>query len=129
MAEVSAAAARLLSRLDDLAADFAPHFAAAEHGARLPAAIGEPLLQEGFFRLWIPRAYGGLELPLADALRIYEAAAALDGSLGWAVMIGAGGADRGIAPGLIQQHAACGDEPLRGEAAVRPECLQITPRP
>lgn len=91
MADLSAAAARLLGRLDSLAADFAPHFAAAEQSARLPAAIGEPLLREGFFRLWIPLANGGLELPLADALRIYEAAAALDGSLGWAVMIGAGG--------------------------------------
>ncbi|HEX3836651.1 MAG TPA: hypothetical protein VHW25_06775 [Steroidobacteraceae bacterium] len=91
MAQLSAAAARLLGRLDSLAAQFAPHFAAAEQLARLPPAICEPLLQEGFFRLWIPLANGGLELPLPDALRIYEAAAALDGSLGWAVMIGAGG--------------------------------------
>ena len=91
MAAQSAAAARLLGRLDSLAAQFAPHFAQAEQLARLPAAICGPLLQEGFFRLWIPRANDGLELPLAEALRIYEAAAALDGSLGWAVMIGAGG--------------------------------------
>ena len=91
MAVLSAAAARLLGRLDSLAADFAAHFTAAEQLARLPDAICDPLLQEGFFRLWIPRANDGLELPLADALRIYEAAAAIDGSLGWAVMIGAGG--------------------------------------
>ena len=91
MAELSAAAAQLLRRLDTLAADFAPHFNAAEQLARLPAAISGPLLREGFFRLWIPAAHGGLELPLGDALRIYEAAAAIDGSLGWAVMIGAGG--------------------------------------
>ena len=91
MAELSAAAAQLLRRLDSLAPQFAPHFAAAEQRARLPEAISGPLLQEGFFRLWIPCAHGGLELPLGDALRIYEAAAAIDGSLGWAVMIGAGG--------------------------------------
>jgi alkylation response protein AidB-like acyl-CoA dehydrogenase len=83
--------ARLLGRLDSLAADFAPHLDEAERQARLPQAIAGPLLREGFFRLWIPAANGGLELPLGDALRIYEAAAAVDGSLGWAVMIGAGG--------------------------------------
>jgi alkylation response protein AidB-like acyl-CoA dehydrogenase len=91
MAELSAAAAQLLHRLDSLALEFAPHFSAAERCARLPPQICDPLLHEGFFRLWIPAAHGGLELPLADALQIYEAAAALDGSLGWAVMIGAGG--------------------------------------
>jgi alkylation response protein AidB-like acyl-CoA dehydrogenase len=84
-------AARLLARLDALAADFAPHLEEAERQARLPQAIAGPLLREGFFRLWIPAANGGLELSLGDALRIYEAAAAVDGSLGWAVMIGAGG--------------------------------------
>ena len=90
-AEPCAAAAQLLDRLDSLAGQFAPHLAPAERQARLPADISGPLLQAGFFRLWIPAAQGGLELPLGDALRIYEAAAALDGSLGWAVMIGAGG--------------------------------------
>jgi indole-3-acetate monooxygenase len=91
MAPLSAAAAQLLRRLDSLAVDFAPHLIAAEQHARLPAAISGPLLREGFFRLWIPASAGGLELPLGDALQIYEAAAAIDGSLGWAVMIGAGG--------------------------------------
>ena len=91
MAQLSAAAARLLGSLDSLAVDFAPHLAQSEQQARLSPQISGPLLREGFFRLWIPRAVGGLELPLGDALRIYEAAAAIDGSLGWAVMIGAGG--------------------------------------
>ena len=39
MAQLSAAAAQLLRRLDSLAPEFAPHFAAAEQRARLPAAI------------------------------------------------------------------------------------------
>jgi indole-3-acetate monooxygenase len=84
-------AAPLLGRLESLAADFAPHLDEAERQARLPRAIVDPLLREGFFRLWIPAANEGLELPLCAALRLYEAAAAVDGSLGWAVMIGAGG--------------------------------------
>ncbi|HLB97277.1 MAG TPA: acyl-CoA dehydrogenase family protein, partial [Acetobacteraceae bacterium] len=77
-------AARLLGRLESLASDFAPHLDEAERQARLPEAISGPLLRGGFFRLWIPAANGGLELSLGDALRIYEAAAAVDGSLGWA---------------------------------------------
>jgi indole-3-acetate monooxygenase len=91
MAELSAAAAHLLGRLDGLAADFAPHLAQSESQACLPPQISGRLLREGFFRVWIPASVGGLELSLVDALRIYEAAAAVDGSLGWAVMIGAGG--------------------------------------
>ncbi|HEY1899349.1 MAG TPA: hypothetical protein VGG49_06130 [Steroidobacteraceae bacterium] len=90
-AEPSAAAARLLARLESLAADFAPHLAQSEHLARLPPEISGPLLREGFFRLWIPASVGGLELTLGEALRLYEAAASIDGSLGWAVMIGTGG--------------------------------------
>jgi alkylation response protein AidB-like acyl-CoA dehydrogenase len=91
MTQLSPAAAQLLRRLDSLALEFAPHFAAAEQRGRLPQEICGPLLREGFFRLWIPASDGGLELSLVEALRIYEAASVLDGSLGWAVMIGAGG--------------------------------------
>jgi alkylation response protein AidB-like acyl-CoA dehydrogenase len=91
LTEAPAPAAQLLRRLDSLAAQFAPQFAQAEQSARLPPALCEALQQEGFFRLWIPAAHGGLELCLGDALKIYAAAAAHDGSLGWAVMIGAGG--------------------------------------
>jgi len=91
MARPSAAAAQLLKRLDGLAVPFAPHLCEAERLARMPPEVSGVLLREGFFRLWIPAVDGGLELCLRDALRIYEAAAFIDGSLGWAVMIGAGG--------------------------------------
>jgi len=89
--EPGAAAAQLLERLEGLAARVAADVAEGERLARLPPAVAAALLGEGFFRLWIPAEQGGLELPLSDALRIYEAAARIDGSLGWAVMIGAGG--------------------------------------
>jgi indole-3-acetate monooxygenase len=82
---------RLLARLEALAPQFTPHLAQAERLAHLPAQISGPLLREGFFRLWIPASCGGLELGLPEALRLYEAAACIDGSLGWALMIGAGG--------------------------------------
>ena len=59
--------------------------------ARLPKYVVRALVQHGLFRLWIPKRCGGFELDLPEALQIYEAAARLDGSIGWAVMIGSGG--------------------------------------
>ncbi|HQY69381.1 MAG TPA: acyl-CoA dehydrogenase family protein [Pseudomonadales bacterium] len=64
---------------------------AGRRAARLPAPVVEQLLRLGLFRLWIPRRYGGLEMSLPAALAIHEAVAQLDGSTGWAVMIGSGG--------------------------------------
>jgi indole-3-acetate monooxygenase len=58
---------------------------------RLPEQIVQTLVGLGLFRLWIPKRYDGLESALVPTLAIYEAAARIDGSIGWAVMIGAGG--------------------------------------
>ena len=88
---ISPAAAGLIARLDALAPLVAAHAAQAEHDARLPQILARPLLEAGFFRMWIPAAYGGLELTLRDALAVYEHAGQLEGSIGWAVMIGNGG--------------------------------------
>ncbi|MBS0417645.1 MAG: acyl-CoA dehydrogenase family protein [Proteobacteria bacterium] len=81
----------ILHRLDELAAMFRDSAAEGDRRARLPKAVVRALVQHGLFRLWIPRRCGGFELGLPEALRIYEAAARLDGSIGWAVMIGSGG--------------------------------------
>jgi alkylation response protein AidB-like acyl-CoA dehydrogenase len=81
----------LLLALEELRPLVRQNAAAIERSCALPAAIVEPLLRGRLFRLWIPRRYDGLELPLPAALEIYETAARIDGSLGWAVMIGAGG--------------------------------------
>lgn len=67
------------------------HAAEADALARLPDPLVQALVEAGLFRLWIPKSCGGFELPLVGALKVYEAAAALDGSVGWAVMIGSGG--------------------------------------
>ncbi len=88
---MSPATAALLQRLEALAPRVAECAAQAEREARLPDDLARPLLDGGFFRMWVPASCGGLELPLGDALAVYERAALLDGSLGWAVMIGNGG--------------------------------------
>jgi len=84
-------AERLLARLDELAPTIRAHAAEADRLARLPEAMVRELQALRLFRLWVPRSYGGFELELSETLRIYEAAAWVDGSFGWAAMIGAGG--------------------------------------
>ena len=81
----------ILARLDELAVMFRDSAAEGERLARLPKYVVRALVQHGLFRLWIPKRCGGFELDLPEALQIYEAAARLDASIGWAVMIGSGG--------------------------------------
>jgi hypothetical protein len=81
----------ILARLDDLATIFRDSAAEGDRLARLPKYVVRALVQHGLFRLWIPKRCAGFELDLPEALQIYEAAARLDGSIGWAVMIGSGG--------------------------------------
>ncbi len=55
--------------------------------------LSPPLLEalhtSGLFRLWLPRRLGGAELDPVSGLRVIAAVAALDGSVGWSVMVAA----------------------------------------
>src|SRR5690606_5655106 len=82
---------RLLHELDDLVPLVRERAAEADRRFALTDDVVEALVRHRLFRLWIPRRYGGFETSLPDALEIYQAAARIDGSFGWAVMIGAGG--------------------------------------
>jgi len=93
----------LIARIDDLAPLFRASAAEADRLARLPSPVVAKLLDHGLFRIWIPKAFGGLELDLPDALRIYEAASRAEGSVGWAVMIGSGG---GLFAAYLEEGAA-----------------------
>jgi len=81
----------LLHAVEELAPKIRAHASEADRLARLPEAVVRELLALRLFRLWIPERYGGFELELSETLRVYEAAACVDGSFGWATMIGAGG--------------------------------------
>lgn len=48
------------------------------------------IYEHDWFRLFVPRSLGGLEMPLPNALQILEATAYADGSFGWALNLGAG---------------------------------------
>ena len=81
----------LPANLDELAQSLRSHAGEADRLARLPEPVVRALVQARLFRLWIPQRYGGFELELPETLRLYETAARIDGSAGWAVMIGSGG--------------------------------------
>jgi alkylation response protein AidB-like acyl-CoA dehydrogenase len=81
----------LIARLRELAPRLGTHLLQAGECTCLPPEAVATLIEHRLFRLWIPRRYDGLELDLPSTLRVYEEAAAIDGSLGWAVMIGCGG--------------------------------------
>ena len=78
-------------RLGELAPLFSQSAAEAERLARLPKVVVRALQRYGLFRLWVPKKCAGFELDLPEALEVFAAAARLDGSVGWAVMIGSQG--------------------------------------
>jgi alkylation response protein AidB-like acyl-CoA dehydrogenase len=54
----------------------------------LPRSLMDRLMAAGLFSIYTPRAFGGLELPLPEALRVVEEVSRLDGSTGWTVALG-----------------------------------------
>ncbi len=60
-----------------------------EQARRLPRDLSRRFAEAGFYRMCVPEAYGGLELPPADTMRTIEAVAQADASCAWCVFIGA----------------------------------------
>jgi alkylation response protein AidB-like acyl-CoA dehydrogenase len=58
----------------------------AERLRHLPAALADVLADAGLYRLYLPRAVGGLELPPAIAFEVIEVLSRADGSVGWCLM-------------------------------------------
>ena len=56
---------------------------------KLPGELAETLADAGFFRMLAPAAVGGLEMEPLAAGEVVEALARIDGSTGWAAMVGA----------------------------------------
>ncbi|MBO9618247.1 MAG: acyl-CoA dehydrogenase [Niabella sp.] len=60
-----------------------------EQGILLPEQLAI-IYRERWFRLFVPKTQGGLELGLPEGLALEEALARIDGSLGWTVTLCAG---------------------------------------
>lgn len=85
-----AATTAILARIAALAPVVAIHRERFDRNRRLPQAVVDAMVEADLFRLFVPRALGGAELSPHDFLEVIEAAAALDGSLGWVLTNGAG---------------------------------------
>jgi alkylation response protein AidB-like acyl-CoA dehydrogenase len=66
-------------------------YAAAADGARWLHPVQQALLhRRGWLTMLAPRACGGAELPLPEVVRLEEAVAGIDGSMGWVLTLCAG---------------------------------------
>jgi alkylation response protein AidB-like acyl-CoA dehydrogenase len=77
-------------------------FEAEEAGMLQPQQL-KIIYEQQWFKLLVPKAYGGLEAPLPQQIRMEEALSWADGSLGWVVTLCAGA---GWFGGFINPEAA-----------------------
>jgi len=80
-------AERLLEAVRGLAPLVEAERARLDRDRALSPRLVDALVDAGLFRLWTPRRLGGAELDPASGLRVIAAVAALDGSVGWNVMV------------------------------------------
>jgi indole-3-acetate monooxygenase len=59
-----------------------------EHGRRVPDDLARDLARDGFFRISLPRPYGGLDLAPTEAIEILEEFAQSDASVAWCIWNG-----------------------------------------
>jgi alkylation response protein AidB-like acyl-CoA dehydrogenase len=79
------------------------HAAEAESRRRLSDAAARALKDSGLFKMWIPRAYGGLEVDPMTGIRIFEEVARIDSAAGWVLQISVGGS---VFPAFLDEHGA-----------------------
>jgi len=80
-------AERLLEAVRALAPLVEAERARLDRDRALSPRLVDALVDAGLFRLWTPRRLGGAELDPVSGLRVITAVAALDGSVGWNVMV------------------------------------------
>jgi indole-3-acetate monooxygenase len=74
-----------------------------ETGRRIPRSIAAAMKEAGVFGMVMPRAWGGPELDPLTQIRVIEALAMADGSVGWCAMIGC---DSGYITAFLDQGVA-----------------------
>src|SRR5437763_9779753 len=59
-----------------------------EAGRRLPEDLARDLAKAGFFRIFLPKAYGGFDFTPMEAMEVFEELAQADASVAWCVWNG-----------------------------------------
>jgi indole-3-acetate monooxygenase len=93
----------LLNTMSTLEPLIRQHADEAERHRRLALPVVQALTDAGLFRMCVPLALGGLEVPPLTFYRVVEAVARLDGSTGWCTFIG--GSDGLVGASLAPQTA------------------------
>jgi alkylation response protein AidB-like acyl-CoA dehydrogenase len=81
---------KLLQELKKIAAELRQESLEAELQGSLTTKQLAIIYENKLFNLFVPKAYGGLDLSLTEALQIEQLLAEIDGSLGWTVTLCSG---------------------------------------
>jgi alkylation response protein AidB-like acyl-CoA dehydrogenase len=81
-------ATRVEDLVEPVAEDIRRMAAQAEAERRLPDELFDRLMDAGLFSIYTPEQFGGMGLPLPDALQVVEEVSRHDGSTGWTVALG-----------------------------------------
>jgi len=90
-AEIERGSNRILEAARALGPQIRAAAAAIEQGRRLPLELVGAMKAAGIFGMTMPRAWGGPELDPLTQIRVIEALAEADGSVGWCAMINSDG--------------------------------------
>ena len=83
--------ADVLAAVQALAGQIRERSGEIEEGRRVPRDLLDLLVHNGCCRLLLPASHGGIGAELTEAMRVFEALARADASVGWTVMIGGSG--------------------------------------
>lgn len=79
------------------------HAPEAESRRCLSDAAARAMKEAGLYRMWIPRAYGGLEVDPMTALQVFEEVARIDSAAGWNLALSVGAT---LFPAFLDEKAA-----------------------
>ena len=108
--------------------------AAAEQMGQLHPEQLKLIFEQNWFNLFVPRSMGGLEMQLPEAVRLQEALAGSDGSLGWTVTLCSGAnwfigfIDKQTASSFFSDQGVClaGSGAASGKANVTEKGYTVT---
>ena len=78
-----ASLAVLLEAVHEIEPVIRAHAADAEASRRLPDIVVDAMRRHGLYRMWRPRAFGGLELDPMTAFEVLETVSRIDSAAGW----------------------------------------------